>query len=838
MHELDDLSLTDEQRRDIRHRVNLLGSLLLFTRVFYKLRTGREFIVSNPVGEEPHIITACRALTKLFRLESRNLMVNMPPGYGKAIDVKTPILTRTGWATAGDINVGDEIVGSNGWTRVTGVFPQGILAAKEVFFSNGGSVICNDEHLWAVRDRYTAKDKIKTTADIEDTLLEADGRKHWKIPLVKGNYGKVLPTIDPYLLGCWLGDGSSYGAKLTSMDEDIVQAFRDKGHDMVLYENRGKASEYGITGNGFQRWLRLNGQLKNKHIPEEAYRWSKQNRLALLQGLMDTDGTCSKNGSPSFCNKNKNIIKGVCYLVSSLGGTYTLYHFAQKYTTISIRLPDNLLLFRLKRKQERVAKGIKCSPRRFIANILPAKECEMVCFTVDAEDKLFAVGNSLLLTHNSEICKHFVAWCFAHYPDCNFLYVSHGFDLATVHTSGIKDIMMLPEYQRLFEVKIKTDASAKDYFKTEAGGCVAAFGSTGGITGYNSGLPGVTRFSGGTIMDDLHKPDEVHSDTMRGAVWNTYLQTISGRRRSEIVPQLAIGHLLHEDDALSKMIKGDDGEKWERVVIKELSDNGFPRYPEIRGIDFIRNLEECNNYVYHSQHQQNPQPPGGSLFKEEFFVILAEEPNIIATIITCDTAETPDKNNDASVFSFWGIYKIETWGVETDVYALHWIDCEEFRVEIHELEDRFMRFYAKCLQHKVPPQKVCIEKKSSGSTLISLLKKQRGISIVDILRNRTAGNKTARFIEVAPFVAQRLVSLPLRGAHTQDCIRHMTKITRTNTHAHDDIADTLVDAIDITLRQKIIIAGLLKIDKRHHTDINTINRNVSNLRSARYATRL
>ena len=95
----------------------------------------------------------------------------------------------------------------------------------------------------------------------------------------------------------------------------------------------------------------------------------------------------------------------------------------------------------------------------------------------------------------SEMCKSFIAWCFAHFPGCKFLYISHSFELATIHTSSIRQTMMLQIYRTLFHVEIRRDSSAKDFFQTTQGGAVAAFGSQGGITGHDAGLPSCNNFS-------------------------------------------------------------------------------------------------------------------------------------------------------------------------------------------------------------------------------------------------------------------------------------------------------------------------------------------------------
>src|SRR5277367_4598810 len=226
----------------------------------------------------------------------------------------------------------------------------------------------------------------------------------------------------------------------------------------------------------------------------------------------------------------------------------------------------------------------------------------------------------------STLVKYFVAWAFAHYPDCQFLYITYSHELATEHTYDIKEIMSLKEYKDMFNVHIKRDSSAKDNFKTEAGGAVKAFGSAGAVTGHNAGLPIMTRFTGCTIMDDLHKPDEVHSDTIRPKIFRNYMETIKQRQRSPVVPFIYIGQRLHEDDAPANLIEGKDGYGWKSVILPGRDIAGNSIHPEIYPIEKLDADENYNNYVYCSQIQQNPIPSGGGLFKSIYFEKLDEDP--------------------------------------------------------------------------------------------------------------------------------------------------------------------------------------------------------------------
>ena len=407
----------------------------------------------------------------------------------------------------------------------------------------------------------------------------------------------------------------------------------------------------------------------------------------------------------------------------------------------------------------------------------------------------------------SEICKSFICWAMAHYPDCKFLYISHSFELATIHTSSIKQTMSMPIYKQLFGVEIRRDSSAKDFFQTTAGGAVAAFGSQGGITGNDAGLPGLPRFSGCVIIDDIHKPEEVHSDTIRDRIKRNYFETIERRPRAPNVPIIMVGQRLQEDDLFSHLASGADGMKWRKVVLKALDEVGNARYPEVNPLPQLINMRETQPYVFYSQYQQDPVPSGGSLFREDYFPLLDEMPQILASFITADSAETPEEYNDATVFSFWGVYQLRVGGAPIPgLYGLHWIDCREIRVEPKDLENEFLDFWTGCMRFSVPPKFAAIEKKSTGVTLISTLKKVQGLRILDIERAGAKNNKTKRFIDMQQYLGARQVTLPANGKHTKMCIEHMKKITANNVHRHDDIADTCYDAVKMALIDKIIIS--------------------------------
>ena len=413
----------------------------------------------------------------------------------------------------------------------------------------------------------------------------------------------------------------------------------------------------------------------------------------------------------------------------------------------------------------------------------------------------------------STMVSYWTAWTLAMYPDSQYLYISYGHELASKHTEMIKRIVSCSEYKELFGVQIRSDSKAKDHFRTTSGGSIKAFGSAGGIVGQDGGLPNEDRFTGAVIMDDLHKIDEAHSDTRRNNVKENYRETIVQRPRGPNVPMICIGQRVHEDDIAAYMVSGNDERKWKTVILKALDESGNALYPEVNSVEQLLEKQEKNPYVFSSQFQQEPVPAGGAVFKKEWFSILDEEPDMIMTFITGDTAESTKEYADFTVFSFWGLYEIQTFGRKTGEYGLHWIDCCEAKIEPKDLKEAFIEFWADCMRFSIPPLLAAIEKKSTGATLLSILSEVRGIQIRNIERTRASGSKTQRFLECQQYVASKKISFNADAKHADKCITHCTKITANDSHRHDDIMDTLADAIKIALIDKTLNINLKKNDE-------------------------
>lgn len=461
----------------------------------------------------------------------------------------------------------------------------------------------------------------------------------------------------------------------------------------------------------------------------------------------------------------------------------------------------------------------KKTGREFIISRPVSNESHFVTLIRELYDVFLLRTNRLLINippgwGKSELVKMFICWATANHPYSNHLYISYSHELASSHTHGIKQLMTLPSYKNLFGIDIPRDSSAKDFFKTTKNGAIAAFGSSGAITGRDAGLPGLNYYSGAVICDDVHKPDEVHSDVMRERVKRNFFETISPRCRGVNVPIIVIGQRLHEDDLFAALLRGDDGLEYKHVVIQALDEAGQARYPEVKTREQLLIMKEKQPYVYASQYQQNPIPSGGALYKKEDFELLSQIPDILVTFITADTAETDKEWNDKTVFSFWGVYRHSFKNVEIDgSYCLFLLDCVQIQVEPKDLEEEFLDFWSSCMKFKVKPESCFIEKKSTGVTLVSVLKSVPGLRVIGVERTASSGSKNQRFIDMQYYINSNLIKLPENSRYTSMFIDHMCKITANNSHRFDDIADTVYDAV-----RALYIDKIIKIEAEHQYD--------------------
>lgn len=335
----------------------------------------------------------------------------VPEGNGKALDVATRLPTLTGWTTMGDARVGDELLGSDGLpTRVTYASPV-LLGRRcyEVTFSDGASIVADADHLWTVEamsDLY--RERTLTTEQLLDEGVEtARGQRKWRVRTAAREAPAADLPVDPYVLGAWLGDGCRGSGRLVSMDEPVWDRVRAAGYE--LGRDSGGAGRAQVrVALGLVRDLRRAGVLGRKHVPEAYLLASRAQRLALLQGLMDTDGHVSAAGQATFSTISDDLADGVRRLAWSLGRPC---HRRVKRAVVNgepysshelvIACDQRHAVAALPRKAQRLkARGLTADHRRIVSiERVPSRPVR--CVQVSAADSLYLAGDALVPTHNT-----------------------------------------------------------------------------------------------------------------------------------------------------------------------------------------------------------------------------------------------------------------------------------------------------------------------------------------------------------------------------------------------------------------------------------------------------
>jgi phosphate starvation-inducible PhoH-like protein len=379
------------------------------------------------------------------KLMSDGVIEVAPLGYmrGRAQPVFTKVLTPKGFRPIGELRVGDPVIGSDGRpTLVAGVYPQGFKQIYRVYTQDGSSTLASEDHLWAVythADRCRGKPaRVLQTKEMIGNLRAAHYHRY-ELPLLTApvSFDPRPMPLDPYALGLLLGDGC-FSCRATptfaTTDPELAQSLerlipgielRQKSDVDYVINRVGQPGEVITIENpvtGAMRRLGLAGTKSDtKFIPEDYLFNSPLVRLAVLQGLLDSDGgPVAQQGRTcriQFTTVSDRLCNGVVFVVQSLGGVVyqrtrkaagrkpglargrPVYHRSDAHI-LDIRLPEGVVPFRLARKAAKYDATGGGRPMRFIHRIEAAGTEEAACIKVAAADSLYVTEN-FLLTHNT-----------------------------------------------------------------------------------------------------------------------------------------------------------------------------------------------------------------------------------------------------------------------------------------------------------------------------------------------------------------------------------------------------------------------------------------------------
>ena len=343
----------------------------------------------EPEGDEPFVLHPGE-----FVLGSTFEQITLPDDLagrleGKALSVDTPIPTPQGWRTMAELRVDDEVFGRDGSACRVVAATEAMIGhpCYEVLFSDGQSIVADAGHLWSTTTkssrRHGGRAAVCTTAELARSLRAQTEYNHRIALAAAVRYPEQLLPIDPYVLGVWLGDGTS------SCAEDRCGA----DEEQILDEIRGAG--YRIREVGGRRFrIGAGGLIGNQHVPELYLRSAVPQRLALLQGLMDSAGYVDARGRCEFVSVQENLADAVLELAASLG-----WCPIKRKQTLTVSGVEHGVAFLVAFTQT----DGPVRRYRAIIDVRRVSTRPVRCIQVDVEDGLFLAGPTFIPTHNSSL---------------------------------------------------------------------------------------------------------------------------------------------------------------------------------------------------------------------------------------------------------------------------------------------------------------------------------------------------------------------------------------------------------------------------------------------------
>lgn len=367
-----------------------------------------------------------------FLLANRKAILADSMGLGKQLVDTTPIPTPNGMVEIGKLKPGNKVLSSDGKPHtVMGVFHHPNNDIYRVYFTDNSYCDCGLEHLWIVRTPYQRAQEESNWTVVDTNTMIKSGLKYghsnslkYEIPIAQPLQYKEHPHfIDPYTFGALIGNGCFTGMDIRlaisdSKDEMIkwVEDSLQEGYSLKLSQ-MGRCRYYRIThgrvtkSNLYRNELRRLGFLgiksSSKYIPEEYLHDSVDNRIKLLQGLMDTNGQYAQYARyPIFRSSSELLARQVKELVCSLGGIAMLRHVTYErsgstYTIYCVSINTTFPPFRLTSKSEIWNNKKRPKICRKINKIEYIGKADATCISVDSDDHSYVVTENNIVTHNT-----------------------------------------------------------------------------------------------------------------------------------------------------------------------------------------------------------------------------------------------------------------------------------------------------------------------------------------------------------------------------------------------------------------------------------------------------
>lgn len=734
-----------------------------------------------------HIAPIVKALQQIQDDELDLLAISQPPGTGKAQPLYSKVLTPKGFVEMGSISVGDTVIAGNGeYSKVIGVYPQGIKGIYRVNFRDGTSTECCKEHLWLAQSRddrckteyrNNTRHRIFTLEEMMKNLTVENGKRlNYSIDSINPVEMEEKPVLlDPYIMGVILGDGSIKGKlSITSNDDELVEyvkmalpksdticekqkyeykirkldkSIRDKRGWMVKSDTQTALEYYGLFGKGSD----------DKFIPKDYLVNSVNVRLEVLRGLLDTDGYAGIS-AVDYVTVSEKLKDGIVDIVRSLGGYATVSEKigtyrkdgvvvnCKKVYRVVIIFNSSIMPFKLSRKVKNFNMKRK-EIKKFISSVDYVGEKECQCIMIDNPCHLY-ITDDYIQTHNTTIGIIFLTWQIGLYPNMPNLASAHSDKLTRSFYDGAYSFTTDPEYLwsdvfpnvKLIQTNAKDETLDFDKHKRfKSLTCRSIDGS----------LTGATRCERILYADDLVSGiEEALSKDRMDTLWGKYTNDLKSRKKlgcKEI--HIATRWSIHDPiGRLERQYADDDRAKF--LSMPALNEDGESNFDYHGGVGFDTKYfmdmkDSLDDVSWRCLYQNEPIEREGLLYVEDelrtYYELPDKEPDVILGI--CDTAEGGKDDTFLPVGYMYG----------NDVYIEGCV-CSNAKPEVTD---------ALCadilLKHKV---KSCqFESNSAGGRTADNVQKRvkDGGGITHITKKRTTANKETKIIVNSSYIKQNFL---------------------------------------------------------------------------------